>query len=213
MADDTAKKLSAAKSALSNAAKFTKSVEGSEKSMFAPKPAAPKPVATAPKPAMPANPQGDVGKELADKARNVSQYGEGVPKMHDGGVAKKDGLHDLQKGEVVLTKDQAKKSKVKDLMTKDEPKKEKESGSKESKEKKEPSAKKESKGKKVQHKHTHIEHHYDANGKPTGHTVRHTPVEGGQEVSYAAPDLDGVHDGLEENIGGAGQEEPQESEE
>lgn len=55
--------------------------------------------------------------------------------------------------------------------------------------------------KKPKHKHTHIEHHYDAAGKSTGHTVRHQPMEGGQEVSYAAPDLDAVHDGLEEHIG------------
>ena len=50
--------------------------------------------------------------------------------------------------------------------------------------------------KKRKHSHTHIEHH--DNGS---HTVRHTPMGGGEEVSYAAPDMDAVHDGLEEHVG------------
>lgn len=54
---------------------------------------------------------------------------------------------------------------------------------------------------KKKHKHTHIEHHYDAEGKAAGHTVRHSPMGGGEEVSYAAPDMDAVHDGLEEHVG------------
>lgn len=49
---------------------------------------------------------------------------------------------------------------------------------------------------KKKHKHTHIEHHDDGS-----HTVRHTPEGGGPEVSYAAPDLDAVHDGMEEHVG------------
>jgi hypothetical protein len=60
-------------------------------------------------------------------------------------------------------------------------------------------------GKKTRkHKHTHIEHHDDGS-----HTVRHTPVDGGQEVSYSKPDLDGVHDGLEEHIGDPNADEEQ----
>ena len=54
---------------------------------------------------------------------------------------------------------------------------------------------------KVKHKHTHVEHHYNEKGESTGHTVRHTPMGGGEEVSYAKPDLDGVHDCLEEHVG------------
>jgi hypothetical protein len=50
--------------------------------------------------------------------------------------------------------------------------------------------------KKPKHKHTHIEHH--DNGT---HTVRHTPEGGGPETSYAAKDMDEVHDGLEEHVG------------
>jgi len=57
------------------------------------------------------------------------------------------------------------------------------------------------KGKKAKHKHTHIEHHYDESGESKGHTTRHTPMGGGDEVSYTSPDLDGVHDGLEEHVG------------
>jgi len=59
------------------------------------------------------------------------------------------------------------------------------------------------KKKKHRMKSTHIDHHPDGS-----HTVRHTPMEGGEEVSYAKPDLDGVHDGLEEHVG-----EPNEGEE
>jgi hypothetical protein len=50
-------------------------------------------------------------------------------------------------------------------------------------------------------KHTHIEHH------PNGsHTVRHTPhadADGKMpdEVSYAAKDMDELHDGMEQNLG------------
>lgn len=54
---------------------------------------------------------------------------------------------------------------------------------------------------KKKHKHTHIEHHYDSEGKAAGHTVRHSPMGGGEETSYAAPDMDAVHDGLEEHVG------------
>ena len=59
--------------------------------------------------------------------------------------------------------------------------------------------------KKGKHKHTHIEHH--DNGT---HTVRHTPAAGGPEVSYAANDMDGVHDGLEEHVGEPNGDEGQE---
>ena len=58
---------------------------------------------------------------------------------------------------------------------------------------------------KAKHKHTHIEHHDDGS-----HTVRHSGD--GNETSYAAPDLDAVHDGLEQHIGdpngGEGQAPP-----
>ena len=56
-------------------------------------------------------------------------------------------------------------------------------------------------GKKKKMRHTHIEHHYDESGKESGHTIRHTPEGGGPEVSYTAPDMDGVHDGLEQHVG------------
>jgi hypothetical protein len=202
MADDISTKLAGAKSALQNASNFTKKVEGKTPSMFAPKPPAAAPKVAASQP--PANPQGDIGKELAAKAQNVSQYA-GMPQMHKGGVVKKDGPVNLKKGETVRTPEQEKQLKDKNkkdqpltdkAMTKDEPKDSKPAKS-------EKSDKKESKkAAKVKHKHTHIEHHYDSEGKPTGHTVRHVPMGGGEETSYAAPDLDAVHDGLEEHLGG-----------
>lgn len=63
------------------------------------------------------------------------------------------------------------------------------------------------KGKKTKHKTTTIEHHYNEAGESKGHTVRHTPMGGGEGTSYAAPDLDAVHDGLEEHIGEPGEGE------
>ena len=53
---------------------------------------------------------------------------------------------------------------------------------------------------KKRHKHTHIEHHYDDQGKETGHTVRHSGDASG-ETSYSAQDMDGVHDGLDQHVG------------
>jgi hypothetical protein len=57
------------------------------------------------------------------------------------------------------------------------------------------------KKKKARIKHTHVEHHYDREGKPAGHTVRHQPDDGSGEISHAAADLDGVHDSMEEHVG------------
>jgi hypothetical protein len=52
----------------------------------------------------------------------------------------------------------------------------------------------------VRHKTTKVEHHFDSDGKSKGHTVRHSP-DTPEEVSYTSPDLDGVHDGMEEHLG------------
>src|SRR4029077_14615361 len=71
-------------------------------------------------------------------------------------------------------------------------------------------AKSESKPQKKKHRHTHVEHHYDEQGKSKGHTVRHQPMGGGEEVSYSAPDLDAVHDGMEEHVGETNADEAQE---
>lgn len=123
-----------------------------------------------------------------------------VPTMHDGGTVKKDGLHNLEKGEVVIAKDKVKNMKnAKGLMAgmaeaaeeKSEPKDSK----KEEKSEKKPAGK-------HRHKTTMIEHH--ANGS---HTVRHIPhpsQDGSptQEISYAAPDMDALHAGMDENLGG-----------
>lgn len=57
---------------------------------------------------------------------------------------------------------------------------------------------------KGKHKHTHIEHH--DNGT---HTVRHSGE--GNEVSYAAPDMAGVHAGLDQHVGGAAAPMPDQS--
>lgn len=78
---------------------------------------------------------------------------------------------------------------------------------------KKPAAKKASdkdgKSSKKKHKHVHIEAHHDEQGNSKGFTVRHSGGEG-PEVSYAAKDLDEVHDGLEEHMGEPNGDEGQE---
>lgn len=133
------------------------------------------------------------------------QYREGnekaaadvLPKMHKGGVVKKDGAHNLKKGEVVLTEKDAKKKGVQDGMSD-----EKESV-------KDKKAEGEDKKPKKKHKfsRTEVEHH--SNGS---HTVRHhfqpmAAKDGMAQpqqdpVSYSAPDDAALHAGLTENLGG-----------
>jgi hypothetical protein len=117
-----------------------------------------------------ANPAKNVGDEaesaaagLKAKADNVAEYEASLPKMHKGGKVKKDGAHDLKKGEVVLTEKDAKKMGVKD-------------GAKDGEKK--PSMKKKKHG----GKHTHIEHH--SNGS---HTMK-VSMDDGSEQSSAHPD-------------------------
>jgi hypothetical protein len=128
------------------------------------------------------------------------------PKMHDGGIVPKTGVYTLQKGEKVtpMADEKNQKSvKVKDVLSKEDSKPAEKKDSSESKAKKS----------KSRHKHTHIEHHYDESGKSMGHTIRHSGSEDGKEVSYAASDLDAVHDGLEQHVGepnaGEGAETPE----
>jgi hypothetical protein len=66
--------------------------------------------------------------------------------------------------------------------------------------KKEPEKPKE-KGK-PKHKNTHVEHLDDGS-----HVTTHIPRDGSPEVKYSSRDLDGVHDGLEEHLGEANQDE------
>lgn len=60
----------------------------------------------------------------------------------------------------------------------------------------EPKNKKTEKKSEKHHRMTHIESH----GKDRGFTVRHSPGEE-DEVSYAAPDLNSVNAGLQQNLG------------
>ena len=72
---------------------------------------------------------------------------------------------------------------------------------------KKPASKEEkSKGRKKKPKHTHIEAH--DNGS---YTVRHQHGDGSPETSYAAKNLDEVHDGLEENMGEPNADEEQQT--
>ena len=118
-----------------------------------------------------AQPAKDLGGEaesaaagLKAKADNVAEYESSLPKMHKGGKVKKDGAHNLKKGEVVLTEKTATKMGVKD-------------GAKE-KDSKAPKKKKKTHG----GKHTHIEHHTD------GSHTRTVTMDDGSQESSAHPD-------------------------
>ena len=61
------------------------------------------------------NPEGNIGAELADKAKNVKQY-EGAPKMHKGGPITADGVYALKAGEHVLAPGEADKARKHAIM-------------------------------------------------------------------------------------------------
>lgn len=56
-------------------------------------------------------------------------------------------------------------------------------------------------GGRSKHRQTVIDHH--ENGSHTIHHIAHPNADGtpGHNVEYAVPDLDGVHEGLEEHVG------------
>ena len=178
---------------------------------------------------------GDQGADSASGIKtnvdNVAQYIKGVPKMHKGGVVKEDGLKNLQEGEVVIPKEKAEEGKkVMELKKKAGPmakameEEESEPKSEEKKEtKKEEKAEgkhktsdktspeKESKAKKHNFHRTEIVHH-----KNGSHTVTHhphpakpssdgKPVEQEEPMSYAAPDMASMQQGMEQNLGGGPQ--------
>lgn len=86
-----------------------------------------------------------------------------------------------------MAEDKAKKVSPKSVMTKEKPAAKKESEKKDGKEK----------HGKHKHKTTLVEHH----GAGGGHTVRHSPGDKENEVSYAAPDLATVNAGMQQNVG------------
>jgi hypothetical protein len=192
MANDPLKAAEKAQSVLDKAKQFTKAVEGTSKSQFAPKAAPVKkasPIPVAPKPTVRAQ-------NIAVANEEAAKYGmKGVPIMHDGGKVKKDGPVILKKGETVRTPDQEKKvqdkmkkSKTEEVMTKAE--------------KDKPKAKKDGKKKKHVHK-------IEIEKKKGGYLVRtHSkPAEGEQPATMEGPeesvhpDLASVTNHLNENMG------------
>ena len=124
-----------------------------------------------------------------------------APTMHKGGVVKKDGLHNLQKGEVVIAKDKVKEMKnAKGLMAGMSEAAEEKSEPKDNK--KEEKSEKKSSAKKHNIKH-HIIHHHP-NGSHTLTAVHNAMEDGkpGEEISAAVPDDAGMHAMLDQNLGG-----------
>src|SRR5258708_4395631 len=128
-----------------------------------------------------------------------------LPKLHKGGKVKKDGAYQLQKGETVLPKGKSKSVSTDGLLS--GMKKKAEAVEKKSEKKDDPGEKKSEKkdAKKPRYHRTEIEHHNNGS-----HTVRHHPhpvmKEAGtadqvqEPLSYAAPDMASLHQGLDQNV-------------
>jgi hypothetical protein len=162
------------------------------------------------------------------KARGEMMKGSGVEpqKMHDGGKVKEDGVKDLQKGETVLPKDKKAseklamehlgkkaKSPISDAIDEEmDSKEDKKAGDKkEKKDGKKKTSDKHSPMKDVKHNFHRTETIHHKNGS---HTVTHHPHppkmgadgtmgQAEEPVSYAAPDMASLHQGMDENLGGA----------
>jgi hypothetical protein len=164
---------------------------------------------------------------LKDKADNVGEYMKAsgiegqVPKMHDGGPVKEDGIKNLQEGEFVLPKNKAKEG-AKIMAMKDKAKgvmnAAKEEMDEEKSEKK-PAAKKAEKkdGKKAPHNFARTEtiHHPNGSHTTTHHYRPGKPGKDGkmaetpEPMTYASPDHGSMMQGMDDNLGGGPQGAPQ----
>jgi hypothetical protein len=162
---------------------------------------------------------------LKAKSAAVKEYTDSLPKMHDGGKVEKDGAHNLKKGETVLPADEKKavkvlKSKASGVMSAamdedDEPKGEEKKESK--KDEKSEGKHKTSDKHNPAHEEKTVKHNFHRtetiHHKNGSHTVTHfphppkpstdgSPVEQDEPVSYAAPDMASLHQGMDANLGG-----------
>ncbi len=168
----------------------------------------PAPAVAAPaKPAAPAMPAAGLGRELAEKAKMVNNakkaLDDSAPKMHDGGKVKKDGLHNLEKGEVVIPKDKVMNDKsgiidglMEDAKEKAEPKDAKKEGKSEKKSEKKSSAKHK------RPKASSITHHFDGSHTLTFHHHPNEDGTPGEDVSHAVPDDAGMHAAMQSAMAG-----------
>lgn len=212
--DDTSKKLAAAKKALADTHKHF----GDNPDLAPAKPAAP----AAPKPKAPSagmiseQEGGELGQSLKAKAENVKAVAE-APKMHDGGKVKKDGIHNLQKGEVVIPKDKAKEGEAvlalkkkagamsqaidEDEAEKQESKPKKEGGKKTADKQHAGSEKKEKESKKKQVKGMHIRR-ATSGGFIAKHDMDKTAEPGMDQEEHALPDMGAVQQHISDHMGG-----------
>lgn len=222
------KELAKSNKLLDKAIKFNGPVKTTPKPAPAPAPKAPK--AKAPSTGLIGDQGTDSANGIKANADNVKEYIKNTPKMHKGGVVQEDGLKNLKKGEVVIPEEKAEEGKkimaLKDKAGKgimaqakeeedNEPKSEekhesKKAEKKESKKDEKKDDKKDDKksGKKHSFHRTEIVHH-----KNGSHTVTHHPhppkpsADGGpsapaEPVSYAAPDMASMQQGMQDNLGG-----------
>jgi hypothetical protein len=145
-------------------------------------------------------PEGNIGKELAEKSANVKQLAN-APKYHKGGKIKKDGVQvvDAEKGETVLPKNNKKRATelaMKHLEGMKAGLKAAEKHSEKSEHKKAEHGKRHGKVKKM---HVHVN---DDNTFSMTH--EHHPMEDGTPVAdttHSAPDMDGLIDHMQEHLG------------
>src|SRR5208282_1580899 len=167
----------------------------------------------------------DQAPSLKANTDNIEAYQKAVPKMHKGGEVMEDGLKNLKKGEVVISKEKAEegkkimgiKDKAKGPMSKameevdDEPKSEAKSEAKGEKKESKKEDKKESAGKKHNFHRTEIVHHPNGSHTTTHHFKPSKPsAEGKTEQtpepeSYASPDFASMQQGMQQNLGGGPQ--------
>lgn len=199
----------ALKSAKATVARAEKALPENDytRSLARPRTAAPAAPASPKKPAAPISEGESVAAGLKALQDNVHQY-EAAPKYHDGGKIKKSGLQviNAEKGESVLPKDAEKSKEIfMDHM------KGLEAGLKSKKKKAEASPHKEAKHEEHKShsvakrhgkvKHMHI-HRADDDSFVIDH--QHEPMEDGSPVAdtqHTAPDMDALHDHLEEHMG------------
>ena len=172
-------------------------------------PAATTPSSANPTPAKPAAAAKGLAAELSAKQENVKQYKKAsgdtlMPSMHDGGVVKKDGPHNLQKGEVVIAKDKVKSMKKADgLKAAMSEAKEEKAEPKSKDTKKEEASEKRAKHAVKRPRHMHIsrakggfivKHEYDQEKEPGAEMQQ-------PEEPTVIPDMAGLHAHMDQHMG------------
>ena len=209
---DGAAAIAKAAGKLQDAKNFTKSVN--KQAGVPDKSDAPKASPAAASPAKPAVKEPSIGDELGAKAKNVKEYTDAnPPAYHKGGKIKKDGEQKIEaeKGETILPNDDKEKAlnlAVEHLKGMGDGISRKSKGKKKEAAKKEEPKHEEHKVAAKKHGKRHGEVHTITTKMADDGTFmmtnQHHPMEDGAMVpdtTHTSPDMDGVHDHMEEHMG------------